>query len=156
MERTRGRVRGGIEAKAYGQLFERIFQKTCRLCGAAVTRIPDGCRRVTAQRLVPVRSPFDWIVTLRGRTALIDTKTTQGDVLTASSLVSHQIQELSNHERSGAITGYVVWFRNLHRTVFYPAAILLTLLDSGGSIPADHPGSIDLGSETFNIRRLFE
>lgn len=155
------RVRGGAEAKAYGAAFESLFEKMCNLNGVAVTRIPDSCKRVYDKqtrrtKLIQIKSPWDWVITYGGNTALIDTKTTQGETFTASMCVDHQIDELAAHNRLGGITGYVVWLRKFNLVYFLKTPLLLHLRNQGGSIePRLDARAVLLGNYSFDVKPIF-
>lgn len=144
----------GRTSKAFGNLFEHVFFRTCRSHGVAVTRIPDGCRQV-GNKLIRVKTPCDWVLTYKNRTALIDTKTAQGDVFNVSKITEHQVNELYSHEKLGAIAGYVIWLRETNRVFFIPAVALLSSLSSKGSISDAHPFATYLGDEKFDIKLIF-
>lgn len=153
---SRTKRRGGIAAKAFGELFERLFLVSCRSHGVAITRIPDGCKQVSAHRLVRVQSPFDWVITSKSRTALIDTKTSQSKVFAHSQIVEHQVREMRQHEVAGTFGGYVIWLRQTNEVLFVRASILESLMQVEGSICRGSPYSTYLGSsQTLDVALLF-
>lgn len=145
----------GGKSQAFGSLFETIFLKTCRSQGVAITRIPDGCRQV-GKRIIRVKTPWDWVVSYQNRTALIDTKTVNADVFIHSAITEHQVNELFNHERSGALAGYVIWLRLTNRVFFMPAYALMQALQAGGSFSESHVHATYLGTNHFDIRPIFK
>lgn len=155
--KSRRRI-GGIKAKAYGQMFEQIFLMACKRHHIGVTQIPDACRQISASKIMRVKSPFDWVMTHQGKSAVIDTKTTEHDFFNRSDIVEHQVKELLTHEIAGGLGGYVIWFRSMDQIIFMPASTLNTLKRSGlgGSINARNPDAILLGSShDFDLVRLF-
>lgn len=151
---------GGAKSQAFGSLFESVFLKACRSNGVAVTRIPDGCRQF-GKKIIRIPTPWDWVITFEGKSALIDTKTVQGDSFPISAITGHQVSELSRHGDCGAIAGYVVWFRNEGNVVFLPADILMqaVIKNKRGSFSKTHSSAISLGSLKlyleFDIRKIF-
>lgn len=152
---------GGSKSQAFGSLFETVFMKACQsLSDIAVTRIPDGCRQFRTS-IVRVPSPWDWVITHKGQTALLDTKTVQGDSFPISAVTRHQIEELSNHGHRGAISGYIVWLRKQGEVIFLPSDVLMhaVIKNQRGSFSKSHESAILLGSLTvcveFDIRKIF-
>ncbi len=119
----------------FGNAFEEMFYLTCnRTRGLAVTRFPDGCRVVGKGNLVRTKTPCDWVLTFGGQTALLDTKTTEGDSFPHSKLEPHQVVEMYSHSIAGAKTGYVIWFRKSDEIYFASSLLLNNLLNVRGSI----------------------
>lgn len=115
-----------------GNQFERMFQQSCMAHGIAVTRVPDGCKQL-GQKLIRVKTPFDWILSHSGRFAVIDTKSYQGNMPHAD-ITKHQILELIRHEEEGSSAGYVIYFRKALAVGFIRATNLYDRLLSRGSI----------------------
>jgi len=111
-------------SKAIGTSFENIFYKLCKIQGIAITRIPDGCRRVSKFQIFQVKTPFDWVLSYCSKSAMIDTKTTQESTFPSSLIKDHQVSALLEHERAGVRAGYVIWFRTTQAVVFFPASVL--------------------------------
>jgi penicillin-binding protein-related factor A (putative recombinase) len=152
------RIRGGIKAKQMGGGFEDLFQKVCKLQGIAITDIPDGCRRIGPghRDIIPVKSPFDWIITYQGQTALLDTKTIESGNFACSLIKEHQVDEMYAHERSGGKGGYVIWIRNSGHVFFISATTLNELMRTRGSFCETHPKAILLGSSfSFDVTKIF-
>jgi penicillin-binding protein-related factor A (putative recombinase) len=125
----------GIKAKAFGDLFESLFVLGCRRTnGLVVTRFPDGCKVVGRNQVIRVKTPCDWIITFGGVTALIDTKTTEGESFPFSKIEKHQVSEMLRHELAGAKAGYVIWFRKTDDVLFVSASLLASLMLQRGSI----------------------
>ena len=142
------RVIGGRKAKNRGTAFENLFRAQFQNKGIFVLRFPDGCERrgMTAYgrpRLVAVKTPFDWILSIPGRSAYIDTKTTGGNTFVYSAIVQHQIEALHQLEFHGHIAGYVVHFQNTQRVVFFWASHLARLNSGEGLRPEQ---GFDLGT----------
>lgn len=96
-----------------------------------------------------VKSPFDWVITHGGRTALIDTKTLNERNFPNSSIDQHQLGQLLPHELRDGVAGYVIWLRPNDRIVFIPASTLAGAVLNRGSLTPDSPGVVDLGSSKF-------
>jgi len=156
MKPTYGQRRAaGFKAKKIGELWEDLFYRACLKRGIAITRIPDGCKQIGQNKIIRVGTPFDWVLTHNNVTALIDTKTTATDSITASSIRSNQLDALLSHARQGCVTGYVVWFREPDLISFVPAHILLDHVRSRKGIKHTTDGLIPLGAsaliDAYNI-----
>ena len=153
------RVRGGIKARQFGGGFEGIFEKICRLQGITITEIPDGCiqKGPSPRDVVRVKSPFDWVLTYKGKTALVDTKTIDAHSFTNSQIKPHQAEPLAAHEIAGGKGGYVVWLRETGHVFFLGGTALVILMQSRGSFNEKHPEAILLGkSYDFDARKIFD
>jgi len=152
-----GKVLAGRKAKHNGATFEAIFESACHRHGLTCTRIPDGCKQIGQQRLIRVKSPFDFVVSYNGKTALIDTKTVARSVFANSAIDPHQAIILSNHEHAGAIAGYVVYLRETSEVIFIPGSTLMASLNSRGSLSHNSGGLIPLGKlESIDLSRIFK
>ena len=157
----------GAEAHRAGQSFEDLFAYACRRLGIVATRVPDGCRQLRGQKLIRVKSPFDWIVSCSPdippgwaqppppKVLLCDTKSTIAPTFPYSKIDQHQLEQLRGHERNGILAGYVVEFRASRDVVFFPALTLASCEGRRGSLsPAE---GIHLGSsEAFNVGKLLK
>lgn len=108
-----------------------------RTQGLAITRFPDGCKVVGPNQIVQVKTPWDWVITYNSRTALIDTKTTEGDTFPHSKIEPHQVKEMYSHSIAGNTTGYVIWFRKSDEVYFASSLLLNNLLNVRGSLKAE-------------------
>lgn len=146
----------GLKAKRQGQSFENIFESACLYNGIAVTRIPDSCRRVSHNKLLQVPSPFDFTISYRGRTAMIDTKTQAGKTYPYSDINSRQVLNLASHEAHGIPAGYVIWLREIDAVAFITAGYLEKAIGKRGSFQADSPYVKHLGPiATFTPAAIF-
>lgn len=150
--RQRGRT-----AKAAGSAFEDLFERAAKRLRMAVSRIEDGCQRVGGNQLIRKRQPGDWILTYRGLTAILDTKSVAGKALPCSAINDYQRQELARHASHGGIAGYVVWTRDTKDFYFIPASVLEEKAKlKRGSIGPQEPGVISLGTEPQpNLTAIF-
>lgn len=146
-------LRGGKAYRA-GRGFEEIFERQCRISRVAFNRVPDGCRTVGARKLIRVRTPYDWVLTLNGKTALIDTKSFDLSRLLPSKIEPHQLKALLAHHTEGAVAGYVIHFRPEADVRFAPASVLDTIFSTGKG--CEYTALLPLGRyPSFNPRRLF-
>jgi penicillin-binding protein-related factor A (putative recombinase) len=125
----------GVTQKAFGNLFEDLFEMNCRrIPDMALTRFPDGCRIVGQNKIVRIKTPCDWVLSYKGGSALIDTKTTETNSFPHSKICPHQVNEMAMHSRAGAKSGYVVWFRESDEVYYLPSLYMNDLKDVRGSV----------------------
>jgi hypothetical protein len=141
-------------AQANGAMFESVFLKMCRLSGVAAQQFPTGCKTIKG-RLIRVKTPWDWILSYRGRSAFLDTKCSLDSVFPSSLITPHQIEALMPHERQGIPSGYVIWLRKFDRVFFIKASALEKLMFTGGSFDDTHPEATLLGGIQFDVRQIF-
>lgn len=144
----------GISNKRQGNQWEHLFERSALRRGIAITRIHDGCRRVGRAKLIPMRQICDWICTYQKTTLLLDTKTVEsGETFAYSHVNFDQINGIMLHVLEGAQGGYVVYFRDVNKIVFFHALKLKELLPRSSL-------SIDQGEflgclEDNDLRRMF-
>lgn len=147
------RKRSASKAQAFGALFESMFETFCKKSQVAVTRFPNGCKRLSPTKLLPMKTPCDWIISYDSKTALIDTKTCETS-FPHSHILPHQVNEMEHHEIAGAFAGYVIWYRTKDQIFFVPASTLNTLRQTRGSIDPNFRGGIYIGSGSYADPRL--
>lgn len=148
---TNKRRIGGKRAKFAGANFESQFANLCGIQSVACVRIPDSCRQLGPHKLMRVRSPFDYIIAYKGKTAVLDLKSVGDGNFTHSKITLHQLSAL-NELSVGAISGYVVGFT---LAVYFVPVVELMCLLPGKSI--DLSRCVLLGDRLmFNVRRIFE
>lgn len=156
--KLQNRLRGRT-AKAAGTAFEELFERVARLQRIGISRIHDGCRRVGPRPtdLIRMKQPFDWVLSYRGLSALIDTKSVAGKALPCSAIDPNQRRELARHASHGGIAGYVVWTRDTKDFYFIPASVLEEKAKlKRGSISASDTGVVRLGVEPHpNLTAIF-
>lgn len=141
-----------MHSKKEGNQFERIFELEAKRTLIGVQKI-NSTSTMTKGGWVFLKSPYDFILAYQGQAAIIDTKTYQSDILNHSALDQDQLRSLENMDIHGLPAGYVVWFRQSNKVVFFPVQVLLNLNQEHSLKPED--GEL-LGSiETMNLRKLF-
>lgn len=151
------RIKSGNKAKGFGDLFEAMLKTACNRFGVGCVRIPDGCvmRRGKGGAIIPIRvqTPFDYVIALDGRAAFIDCKTVESGNFTHSMIKAHQIASLSELESKKNVAGYVVWFRDVDKIMFFSAKELKAVKPKES---IDLNAGIFLGSRsTFAPHRVF-
>jgi len=147
----------GWRAKNNGRGFEQQFILACYSKKVAVTRIPDGCKRISKVRLLQVKTPFDFIVSYAGRTALVDTKTCENRFFN-SSIDPDQISAMQSHAKVGVLVGYVIQFREHNLVGFVPSSRLWSAQYEKGSIAHDDENVTLISDDLFAIdpRMIFD
>jgi penicillin-binding protein-related factor A (putative recombinase) len=140
-----------------GKSFEDQFFRLALNKRMAVTRIPDGCKR-GGKLLFPVKTPWDFVLSFGGKTALIDTKTSKDETFAHSKITIHQVTEMGFHVAQMCVAGYVIWFRHTDQVIFISAPVLLKCSQIRGSFSAKHPGCKILGNSLAetDLRKIFE
>lgn len=114
-------------SKREGNQFERLFYRSAIRQCFGILQIPDGCKRVGLKKLIPVKTPCDFVLASKGRGILIDTKT-QGTGLTfpKANINLSQVHSICSMKEHGFYGGYIVWLRSINKVVFYDCEILRT------------------------------
>lgn len=138
--------------KKIGNGFEKRFSFSGAINGWRVTRIPDGCRQLGLNKIVRVKSPFDFLLTKAPTLSLYcDAKTTIGDRFTYSAINQDQLSELLRIENSGHVAGFVIEFRQVDKVCFASASKLALLTPRESLKWSD---CVDLGKE-LDVDLLF-
>ena len=121
-----------------GMQFETLFDQACFRSGINSVPMPLGARRV-GKTLVQIKTPFDRIlVRPEGEIIFVDCKSYgTGSAMAKSSLTDHQVSALHRLWEMGCASGYVVWFREIDRVVFFDAVKLMNCSDTGKSLKAE-------------------
>lgn len=139
----------GRRNKRSGDFFENQLHKCSLRDGWNVIKIPMGARMLGHNKMVRVRTAFDFVMTKPNNQAVfLDMKTVQSKTFSSSKITEHQVEALMKLHNQGYKAGYVVNYSELNTTVFYTAKQLY-LLHKGTSLkPQD---GIALG-DNLNIR----
>lgn len=133
-----------ISPKKQGNGFEQIVKTMGKLTGWTVVKIPDGCKHVGKGKIVPVKSPFDFVLSKNGQSIFFDAKTYDQECVNTSQLNYRQLEILYALEFDAKEpAGYVIYFRPVNKVIFFPASILLTLKTDQS---LHHSKGVDLGS----------
>jgi recombination protein U len=127
----------GKKAKHNGSAFENLILASCERSGIVVTQIPSGCRWVSGQRAIPVKTDFDFIIWYNGQAIAFDAKTTNAKNFGASSIEFHQVKKLHKiMQMTGNLTGYLVYFQTDNKVIFFDA-LKLNETKKGSSLKVD-------------------
>lgn len=146
----------GRKAQANGAAFEALFLRACSFHAIVCTRIPDGCKQLPNNRLIRIKTPFDWVLSHNQNVALIDTKSNETSRFPHSLIDPAQALTLVRHHKEGTTSGYIVWLKKTDSLLFIPANILCVAMQQKGSMGTDTPGTTELGTITApNLLKLF-
>jgi penicillin-binding protein-related factor A (putative recombinase) len=113
--------------------------------------IPDSGRRVTAKIFIQTKSPFDYCIAYQGRSAHIDTKTTEAKNFTWSMIDMKQVNCLMTLACGGP-AGYVIGFSE--SVYFVPVQVLMVTMPGGH---VDLERGICLGDRNgYDVRLIFK
>lgn len=110
-----------------GKAFEDEIVIRLGIKGFTVLRIPDGCKQLSAFKLIRVRSPFDFVAHKKDQVIFFDAKTTDEKNFPYSKINQTQLQHLLKLEMSGFKAGYVIKFNLTKEIVFVTAGQLLNI-----------------------------
>lgn len=135
-----------------GHQFEAILRTAAIRQGVHCIAMPLGARRV-GRRLVPIKTPFDYILIHKGVCVYVDCKTYDTDSISFTRLTPHQIAALHTIQRFGCAGGYLIHFRKSSAVCFAHAHKLLDIQPGESMHGKD---MIYLGQvEDFFLGRLF-
>lgn len=121
------RMRAGAKAKAVGTAFEHLILSSGSRDGVEILRIPNGCdtkkyRDHTGrlqQKIIRIRTPFDFCAFHLGRTIVFDAKTIDAGRFAFSAITPHQLIYLTRCGRHVANAGYLVWYRDEDAVIWH-------------------------------------
>jgi len=135
-------------AQSHGAEFETMLSRSAEAEGFISIRIADGCRQLGRNKLMRVKTPFDFVLFKSPiETIFVDSKTTNNKTFAYSSITPHQIEILKRLTLKGATAGYIVYFRPFNKVIWFSASLLYEL-NSGESLKPEQ--GILLGSG-FNV-----
>lgn len=148
------RILAGRKAKAQGQIFENLFKNTAFRFGFHVFHIPMGAKQVSANKMIRVLTPCDFILWHELGAAAIDVKSTSKSTFSYTDTTTHQLTDLLKVEFLGFMAGYVIHFRELNKISFISARRLTRLKARESVRPED---GILLGSmNNLSLRPILD
>lgn len=142
-----------ISPKRIGNSFESVFKNQALRQGWSVVRIPDGCLRINKNKIIPIKSPFDFVIGKDGVSVFLDCKTVEGDSFSFSKINPNQLKHLLFLHESKLQAGYLIYFRKSNRVLF-SRAIDLVMVSKNESIK---DSGIPLGCiSDFNLDLFLE
>jgi hypothetical protein len=126
---------GNRKANREGKQFEELLDRACFRHGINSVVFPLGGER-RGKYFVQVKTPFDRIlIRPEGEIAFVDAKSVgSGQTYNRSMLTEHQVQALYRYWEDGALSGYIVWFRQYDKIVFFNAELLWRVFTGGKSL----------------------
>ena len=124
-------TRRSLHSRIEGSIFENRIIMQARMEEIALVQLPTGARPVgrvgKRPTLIPVKTPFDFVLVKKHAVAFIDAKSTSKKSFSFADITQHQIQKLDELEREGMVAGYLIHFRTTDDVVFLHAASLMEL-----------------------------
>lgn len=154
---TSTRQKAGHRAKRAGEVFERAIEFRAAYQKLSIIKIPDGCKRVNGPRglkLIPVFTPFDYILFSDGYGITFDAKTVDQNTFAYSQIERHQVASLLRCAENALRSGYIIWFRPLDLVSFVTVKTLKSV-NPRQSITPEHGIILGKGSG-FDLKKLFE
>lgn len=113
------RVLAGKKSQAKGQGFEDFIMKRFNRFGWMVKRIPNGARWTGPRKIIPIKSPFDFLAIKKGICIFFDAKRTSSKKLPMIMIKRHQQQHLQDCLDWGCPAGFIVHFESRKEIWFY-------------------------------------
>lgn len=108
------------ENKAKGNEFEALFKKQAQLSGLFLEKNELSAKLGWRGRAKLLKSELDFkLIDMMGRVGFFDAKCFEGEGFPYSHLDPNQIRRASNYNRWNVPSGFVVWFHEHNRIVFY-------------------------------------
>lgn len=148
MEKNLRRILGGKKATASGASFESRFKSyVIYTAGGGCLRIENGCKQVSAFKLIRVRQPCDFIVSINNKIIILDTKsTTKGSYSAGREKVMFQLNEMESMLESSPC-GYLVEFQDKEMEIFwFPVTRLKNILGDKSNLYLKKELGIHVGS----------
>ncbi len=140
----------GLKKKVSGDQFEALIGFMASRQGLKCKKIPEGCKRLPGGRIIPIKSPFDFILQTSSMTLFIDAKSTQNYRFNYSQIDQNQLSNLHYLKNETSICGYII---NLNSEVyFFPTTVLLNCKPKSSLLKEN---GIFLGTkESFNLLKM--
>lgn len=145
----------GKKSQKKGNAFEKLVMENGWRNKYSVIRIPNGSRRIGAHAIIPIKSPFDFVVVKKKFIVFLDAKTCGKKYFEHSSIKEKQIQHLYSLYLQEHVSGYLVRFELENKTVFFDAKLLKSRIGIRGSLKSDEGVCIG-DSLNFNFDILFQ
>lgn len=107
------------QSQRSGARFEQILVAQAYRTSWTVIDIPDGCKQLGTNKLIRVRSPFDYVFVKDKKAIFCDAKTTKVKSFKFSNITDHQAKLLKDIHKQGFMAGYIINFTELNQTVFF-------------------------------------
>lgn len=147
------RILAGRQAKKNGERAEDLMHREALRDGWTVIKLPMGAKMLSRNKMIRVRTDFDFVFVKAEKVVFTDSKTTKLNSFTYSMITDHQVNKLKELEGHGHKAGYIVIFSSLKKIVFFGGTQLWCLRRGESLKPSD---GILLGNTMcFRLNRLF-
>lgn len=125
-------MRRNLRPEGEGKLFEKQLLDQAWAEGFTIVRMPTGARAVGSTmgkpRLIPVKTPFDFVLVRRGQCIFVDAKSNAQGTFNQTKITHHQAVALRSLQNSGVRAGYIINFRKHDAVVFFDASVLVDVM----------------------------
>lgn len=97
-----------LKAKKHGDFFENVIMFFANRAGYKFIKIPNGCKYLPNGKIIPVKTPFDFILSREDQVLFIDAKTTEKETFPFSAIDQDQVRCLDQTQSKGTKCGYVI------------------------------------------------
>ena len=139
-----------LKAKKHGDYFENLLMFFSHRSGFKFIKIPNGCKYLPNGRIVPIKSPFDFILSSDSMTLFIDAKSVEGESFSFSQINQDQVRCLDMVKNKNNKAGYII---DLNKEVIFADIDLLKSIKPGQSIKKED--GVYLGTtKEFSLEKL--
>ena len=98
----------GLTKKIHGDQFESMVKFFANRDGFGFKKIPEGCKRLPGGKIIPIKSPFDFIISMSNKILFADAKSIDSGNFAYSMLDRHQLISLNDLKSKASLCGYVI------------------------------------------------
>jgi len=114
-----------VKGRDFGKAFEEIFLERAHANGLFARKNPLSCRHTWAGRLQLIKGLLDFmVISPQGIVGYFDTKSFGGDRFAYSDIDEGQLKMVDTFNKWNVPSGFVVYFRDMDRVVYYKAGDL--------------------------------
>lgn len=147
---------GGKKRYHEGKRFEQMLEVFCQYQNIAFTRMPDGCKQLDANKLIRVKTPFDYLLSVMGQVAFLDTKSVNEKCFAHGLIKEHQVHEMLMHAQHGVYCGYVIWFRPMDEIYYVPCDELAKAMRVKKNLYPTDNNAVLLGTSlNVDLKKIF-
>ena len=151
--KSRTRVVAGKKAKTRGQQWENLLRSSAGFEGWYTVRLPDGCKQISQNNIIRVKTPFDFIFVRNGNAIFADAKTTKAKNFSRSMIDPFQVKELAAISNQGLVAGYIIRFELTDQVIFFHSHVLLAVRPNSSLDPKD--GIVLGNSREISLEKIF-
>lgn len=126
-------------AKKVGDEFEKRFANFINASeNSTAIRIPNGCLSVGANKLIRIKSPFDFVLAFRDDIIFCDTKTTKSNAFPLiAKTVNNQMYNFEKLAKHNKACGYLIEFREAGEFRWFNYKTIKDIMSKRSSLPRE-------------------